>query len=93
VITYWCISAVGTVFSGAFAAMPTGPTLGLNAKAVSLVGTGIFGGAGWVNAYLPVDAVMEGVGVLVTLFLVMWAIRLVLWFLTKLHVLGGSGDD
>lgn len=91
-VVVWLVQLWGFVFGNTLGALPTSPTLGLNAKAGAFVGTGLFDGAGWLNAYLPIDAVMDGLGVVLGVFVVMWVIRLVIYVLSKLHVLGG-GDE
>ena len=89
-IVAWGIEGFLVVLQNTLGALPSSPTLGLNAQAGTLVGTGIFGGAGWLNAYMPLDAVMEGLGVVLALFAVMFIVRMVLYVLTKLHILGGN---
>lgn len=91
-IVVWLLQAFLLGFDLTLGNLPTSPTLGLNAKATTVVGTGIFDGAGWLNSWVPLDAVMEGLGVVLTLFVFMWIVRVAIYLLSKIHILGG-GDD
>jgi hypothetical protein len=50
----------------------------------------VWGAAGWLNKYVPLDHAAIALGVLVTLWVVLYGIRVAAWLLTKAHVLGGS---
>lgn len=45
---------------------------------------------GWLNKYLPIDQAALALGVVLGSWLVLYGIRLVVWVLTKAHVLGGE---
>lgn len=44
----------------------------------------------WANQYLPLDAVLEAVGVMFTIWAAMWSANLIIWLLSKAHVLGAG---
>lgn len=46
--------------------------------------------AAWLNKYVPLDQAALILGVLAVAWLASYAVRVVLWGLTKLHVLGGE---
>jgi hypothetical protein len=90
VITQALLSVYFFVFGNTFGALPTSPTLGVNAQATNVVNGGLFTHLGWANAYFPVDAAVTGIGVLLALVTVIMVIRVVLWVSTKVHLLGGD---
>jgi hypothetical protein len=85
------MSLIFFLLSGTVGVLPTG-NFGLNGWATSVVGQGLFSHLAWANAYLPLDQVVAAVGALLALFAVMLTVRMVIWALTKVHVLGGGGD-
>ena len=50
----------------------------------------IWGMAGWLNKYVPLDQAGIMLGVVVSIWAVLYGIRFSVWFLTKAHVLGGK---
>jgi hypothetical protein len=47
---------------------------------------------GWANQYVPLTEALAYVTIMVTVGGAMWVARAVLYFFTKIHVLGGSSD-
>lgn len=85
------LSLVFFILSGTFGVLPTG-NLGLAAKASSVVSDGFFQHLGWANDYIPLDQVALAITALLGLFGVVIVIRISLWALRSLHILG-AGDD
>lgn len=50
----------------------------------------VFQTSGWLNQYFPLDLMLSLMLAMVAWFIGMWAFRLVVWVLTKLHIAGGS---
>lgn len=46
--------------------------------------------AGWLNKYVPLDQAALILGVLAAAWLISYGARVIIWGLTKLHVLGGQ---
>lgn len=79
------------VVEALFSLLPTSPEAPEIGAMVASLDT-IWTGFAWANHYLPVDTLVSLLGILVTSWAVMHAVQLVLWVLTKLHVLGGSSS-
>lgn len=45
---------------------------------------------GWANNFVPLQEAVTLLGVMMTAFVAISAVRATLWVLTKLHILGGS---
>lgn len=82
------IRASLTALSGLLGLLPTWtpPDVSDAASAAS----GVWVWAGWLNAYVPVVEAVAVLGVFMAAFVALYAVRLVLWALTKVHLLGGS---
>ncbi len=52
--------------------------------------SGIWQYAGYVNNFVPASEAVTLLGILMTAFVAITAVRAVLWVLTKAHILGGS---
>lgn len=50
----------------------------------------VFEAVGWLNKYVPVDQAVIALGLMVTWWAVLYAIKFGIWVLTKAHVLGGE---
>jgi hypothetical protein len=86
------LALILSIFTLPFALLPSGPALGINGYAQNVVNDGFFRHLGWVNNYLPLDQAVTAIGILLTLLGVMWTVRILLWVLTKFHILGGSDE-
>lgn len=89
-IVQWLFQGILKVVDWFASFLPQSPVLGLNDKAGGVVGGGFFARLGWVNSYIPLDEVALGISVVLGVFVVLWVIRLVIWILNKLHILGGD---
>lgn len=83
--------ALGLVAS-VVSVLPTGPLLGLNAKAAALVSDGLFAHLGWFGNYIPIALMVTLAEALVGLWVVLYGIRAVLWLLHAADATGG-GDE
>ncbi len=63
---------------------------GLNSLATTVVGESWFGYLGWVNDYIPLDAMVAAALMVVGVWSVMWVVKLVIWLLGKFHVFGAG---
>lgn len=50
----------------------------------------VWGAAGWLNKYVPLDHAAVALGLLVLMWFVLYGFRVGVWLLTKAHVLGGE---
>lgn len=62
----------------------------LVAAATSLMGSSAWSYVGWLNAYLPISEVAFTVTAIAGVFGTIWVVKLVIWLLSKFHLLGGS---
>jgi hypothetical protein len=81
-----------SLFTLPFALLPTGPVLNINGYAQTVVNDGVFRHLEWVNNYLPLDQVVVAIGILLALVTIMLTVRILIWVMAKLHILGGSDE-
>ncbi len=89
-ITGAIMGLIGTVLHYTVGALPTSPGLPLNSDAVSVVDGGFFNHLGWANNYFPVSDALDGIVVVLSLLVIMTAVRVGIWALSKVDVLGGD---
>lgn len=92
-ITKAVLSFFASLLSGVWSALPSGSSLGVNSIAGDLTSSGVFNHVGWLNDYIPVDDATTVVLLLLALFVFMSVVRIVLWVLTKSHLLGGGAGE
>lgn len=84
------ISIVGTLLHFTLGELPSSPGLPLNSDAAAVVGGGLFNHFGWANNYFPVSDAVDGMVVIFSLLVIMTVVRVALWALSKVHLLGAD---
>lgn len=80
-----------SIVSAVLGALPSPSVPGLNSLAESMVSGSWFDRLGWVNDYLPLTAMLSAGAVVFLVWGGSLAVKLVIFVLTKVHVLGGNG--
>jgi hypothetical protein len=90
VITQALLGLVEGLVNLTFGNLPTGSAVGLQTWATSIVGAGFFNKLGWLNDYIPLDQVVAAITLLLSLATIMLVVRILIWLLSKFHVLGSD---